>query len=80
MTRAILLALLLTGCTWPDILPPAPNPAVELVGFDWCTSAQRRQCAWVRQGNDLYVMGHPSRVGVEGAAWDVRAVDALSED
>ena len=73
MTRGALLALLLAGCTWPDVPPPLP-PAVELVGFDWCTPAERIQCARVRQGDGLYVMGHPSWIGVEGDVWTIRAV------
>ncbi len=81
MTRA-LLALLLTGCA----ATPLPHSAIplpyELVGFDWCSPAELHQCAIIRQGGELLVMGHPSRFGDEGDVWDVRGatVDAFSED
>ena len=81
MIRPAPLALFfLAGCTWPAT--PLPPPAVELVGFDWCTSSQRRQCALVRQGGELLVMSHPSHIGVEGDVWDERGVivEAFSED
>lgn len=80
MTRAAILALLLlAGCSsTPEPEPfTTTGPAYELIRdpdghvvYQPCGDGH--QCALIRQGGELMVMGHPSRIGDGGDVWDVR--------
>ena len=90
MTRAAILALLvLAGCTTDTIPVDRETVAAhELtdIPWPWCTADQLLKCPYIRQGDELLMLGPGERIGdgtsFGGDVWTVRGatVEAFSED